>query len=702
MAITEVFLSALSIEAAPVRRCYTKQRWAEPWIEQPYFHPLACRFAAAPDLPQGSFEWRYGEGMQAGAGGYNPWGRSDSLLGWYAKIEIGSPPQVTWIGTVTDCEDDRHGALVDAAGSRTPTGIQRFTALGLEFALRRQVVDHAWVWDAFLGTAYRLPRAVAFNEPNRAGNAGNRSLVRGPKNTYLFAEDLNAGQATWWRTIDIVEYLLAYHAPLDRDGVMRIPFRVADASYGVLPDWDEPVLEAQGRSVAELLDALIDRRRFFGYRFALNAAEEPALEAFTFTDETIALGAGRHVFESIRQVSLDFDRAAVVRSAVLRDSEVHRCDQVVCQGARIVVCGSLSAADGTLEADWTAAEQTAYNDAAGGVAGYAASDRHVQERWNSEVRGGDDLARVFTAFRLPTRWDRRLGNGLGGIKEAAFPDPDVPGTTDAIYRAALRFLGWLPIADAAAAAAAGAGTEFRRPFAVLKLADGAEFDEYQVLDRVALDAGTELTGDGSGLPFSAAIRPAEHDAAVWLTISGWPQHALAAADYTPLAADAELTPAVADWRTDLIVTVAFEIDRHLTGVWPAAGQLPAVDTLRRMVIDFGDAAQGHWLTTGTVLGTEQNGRLIQATGARWLTNDTLRLTNLARVAFAWYSQPRQALELTVRRIFNGLVVGDLLVEIGAGASRTTIKSVVTAIDYDLAFGTTRVTTNFADLDVRLL
>ena len=702
MAITEVFLAALEIEAAPDRRCYTKQRWAEPWVQQPYFHPLACRFAAAPDLPQAHFEWRYGQGMQAGAGGYNIWNRSDSLLGWYAKIEIGTPAQVTWIGTVTDCDDDRQGAIVDGAGNRTLTGIQRFTALGLEFLLRRQVVDHCWVLP-YLGLDFKLPRCLTFNEPNRAGNAGNRSLVRGPRNTYLFAESLDAGQATYWRTIDIVEYLLAYHAPIDRDGVLRIPFRVADASYGVLPDWDQPVIEAHGRSVAELLDALIDRRRFFGYRFTLNAVEEPALEAFTFTDKTIALPGGRFVFESIRQRSLDFDRQAVVRSAVLRDSETHRADQVVCQGARIVVCGSLSAADGTLEADWTAAEQVAYNSASSGVAGYAGLDRHVQERWNSEVRGGDDLSRVFASFRLVKTWHRLLGDGLGGLLVTAYPDPE-PGVIapDQMFRPALRILNWLPIADSAAAEAAGTGTEFRRPFAVVKLAEGGEFDEYQVLDRVALDAGTELSGDGRGIPFSASLRPAEHDAAVWLVISGWPQHALAGGDYVPLDADAALTPSVADWRTDLIVTVAFPIDRHLAVSWPPADQLPAADTLRKMLIDFGDEAQGHWLVKGTVTGTELNGKLIHAAGSQWLRYDGPRLLDLARIAFAWYSQPRQALEMVVRRIFNGLAVGDLLVEIGKDATRTTIQSVVTAIDYDLAVGTTRVTTDFADLDVRLL
>lgn len=707
--MTAVTIPAVVTASAPAHEVYVRQRWADDWVLEPYLFALSAKQSAMPDISEAHLEWRYGEIVQHDDRAFRSYSLRD-WLGWYVRIVIapGTADQVTWIGVIQEQEDARLGKRINAAGGTVPTGLQHVVAFGLEVFLRRAFIRTSIVAEG-AGTK-TVNEAIPFNEPNPRANQGNRSANRGPDGVHVFTEDLD--NAAWWSTRDIVEYLLFYYAPRDAEGFDRFTWQVA-FSFPALPTWDRPHKDVQGMTLDQVLLDLIDRGRLMAWMVDVDATPAGApvlITMLSFADQLLSLPSGATIAANPQPREVDFDNSVWSEATPLRTSASHRVDKVTVRGARATATFSLSPLDSTLESDWTAADETSYEAGHSGDAGYAALDVEERERANDLVRSQDALSRVYASFKLPDDWDGKINDGEGTGTLAVWM-PSINAATgqddfvnpEPIYRPAVRFLSELPAlrqTDATAEA-----SEFLRPLAVINIKNAAprRYAAVEQLGRLAGvegEGGNDADGKGGGLRFSGHLRMAEHDAAVSLRISGAPQHVIAGDDFTPLGAgeDDRWLPQLA-WSDNLIVTVAAE------SRWVEVSEKTGAeaDAELEVIIDLRDAARLDWIARDTIKGLTADGQLDRQGSGEFVRDDRPMMRDVAALAAAWYSVPRTALSLTVRRHFTGLAVGDLITTFGsAGFGQHEANSLVTAVTYDLVQVTTSIETEFAQLNPRAL
>lgn len=104
-----------------------------------------------------------------------------------------------------------------------------------------------------------------------------------------------------------------------------------------------------------------------------------------------------------------------------------------------------------------------------------------------------------------------------------------------------------------------------------------------------------------------------------------------------------------------------------------------------------------YVVPNTVVAVE-NGALKQTNGG-FVRDDRERLANFAEAAAVWYGRTRQTLDLTFKQVRKIVTIGDLIVDVGPTYQKTNVRSVVTAITYDLQNVTTQWETSFAELDM---
>src|SRR5207253_2378221 len=121
----------------------------------------------------------------------------------------------------------------------------------------------------------------------------------------------------FWSTKSIAYYLAWNNRLRDRDDKDAFPIVIPEATLELLPSWDKPHYKCEGRSIKQLFDQLLDRRRLLGYRVYL-LEEDPddpdapptlRIESFTYSGERISLGAGNFVEANLNQFDLQFDAA---------------------------------------------------------------------------------------------------------------------------------------------------------------------------------------------------------------------------------------------------------------------------------------------------------------------------------------------------------------------------------------------------------
>lgn len=689
--MTTVTLPAATLADAVPHQVHTRQFWNDAWTLRPYLFALEVKHTVMPEISQAVLEWTYGNIIQHDSASFAVFSRLD-LLNHYVRITIapGEADEKRWYGQIQEVDDARAGGT---------TGRQKAFAFGLESLLRRSILRHSIVGAG----ETRINRALPFNEDNARKNTGNRSMERGPNGAYVFADDLN--DATWWSTKDIVEYLFTYHAPTDKQGEVKLNFRFSFSAIATLHDWDRPKKTVHGMTLDQVLLDLVDRSRFLAWTVDVDETQSPTLIdllIYSFAPQQIILPGGGRVSPNLVLKDADIDATIWNDVTPLRTSATHEVEKITVRGARATSTFCLSPLDGTLEADWTAAQEADYESAASGIPGYAGLDVDEQERANMLARSADKLRRVFASFKLPDDWDGLVNDGEAGLGVVVwFPRVGPDGGDDELnpepaYRPAFRFLDRLPaikeheIVDEA--------TEFVAPFALLRI--HVTDSRYAMIDRLGQLGGVEGLGlEGDGPKWSAHVRMADHDAAVSIKISGRPQHIIAGADFLPLVSGAEV-PVEYDWRDNLICTVAAEADRYVeVSVIVGAEE---DDVIREIVIDLEDRARLDWLAEGCVTGIQADGTLVRNADGTFSRDDRSWMTDLANLAAEWYRSPRISFALEIRQHFRGFDLGDLITEVGAGEALTEVNSLVTSITYDLARARTVVSTDFADINFRAL
>ncbi len=701
MPVTDLTLETQLLQRAPVQRVYLRRRWGVAWELQPHLFCTNMRTTIAPNVAMAQLHWLYGLVQQptdAVPTEYPPL----EILGWFVKIELdvlqpdGSTTTHRHYGLISEEDRERRGLLTQGSVS-VLSGQQTFVAVGIEYLYRRQRIDRSLV-EKVIGLQATIRRGLTFNDQNQNTNdrsRGNRSTGVAGGGHYVFAEDLST--SSFWSTRTAVEYLHRVFRPLGSSDFDFMDWQL-DAPYmDLLPDGDKPRVESHGRTLGELFDELMNRRRGLGWMVFVDEEENrPYIRPLSLSSTAVAMPDAWTLLPAKNQFNLYSDSAVQQLSPVIKRSLLAQFDQVRVVGERVRSVFSVSAADGTLEADWTTDQRNAYNTGASGLGGYP-TDRDEREAAHARVRNRPDLARVFACFRLPATDLNYVRDGIGGTLVPWLPSEVDAAIADTVYRPELRLQSYLPIEEHSD----DGKKQYLRPLVVVRVATGP--DRYLLIDQLGQLAKIEELGDGNGFKWSGHVRMAEHDAALWISTSGKPQHVLAsdAADFSPVGDGSDdRDPPEINWREDLIATVCVEAPRHVEAVWPATATITDADSVRRLVIEIGDHGRLDYLAAGTVLGLEEDGSLVHQTGGVYLRDDRLRMRALARQAYVWYQRVRQAVQLRLAGIYLGLTEGDYIVSLGNADDPEPVEAVVSSLEFDLVNVSTTIHTDFAEIDFR--
>lgn len=677
-------------------KVYTAADWADEWTEVPYLYANWVYQGTGTDESKAELEWRFGEGLQPDKATFAAYA-AKSLLNRYVKVEIeqgeGEDP-IVWIGYITEQSTDRQGAFI-RGNARRLMGGQAFMAFGLETQLQQTIAETSWVLKSD-ETEVEILRGLTFNGENPFGNYGNRSSARGSLDAYLFTDELD--NADFWTTKDIVEYLIAYHPPQSIDGNKYIVWKLTDNAKMMLPDWDRPVVETDGRSVFSIIASLCDMRRMLSFKVSVNDSNEVELDVFSFNADALTLPSGATHPANPDTVVLDFDRAVDIQQAFLRDSSSHTVEQVRAVGARKRAIFTISALDETLVSDWKTEDKTDYD---AGPSGISALDQDVQEWRIANYRSADNLERVYSWFRLPTDWDGNVGDGVaGGEKNKAFPDDDDYGE-ELYYIPRLRFSRSLPREFFDVAPDESPNAEFR-PIVLMRDPDlDEETDRYLNVEHFARAAEMERAGGegGGGRMWGISVQVQPDAPGLILRVSGAPQHVIADGTFSPIATVTEIAPEV-DWRDNLLATVMMDLDSRVMAKYPPDDEVGADphDVAKVVVVNLGNAARLDYVAPGTVSGHDDGELQTHDSAGDYLRDDREWLRDIAKFVYEWYGVERQAFNFAFRQLSSVLSVGQLITTIGAAETEEEVNSVVTGIEWNLRHGGTKVTTGFAEID----
>jgi len=240
------------------------------------------------------------------------------------------------------------------------------------------------------------------------------------------------------------------------------------------------------------------------------------------------------------------------------------------------------------------------------------------------------------------------------------------------------------------ASISGTLTGPRRPFCIVEVATG----RFQYTDRIR-----PLGVDGVDGDASAAFDLRNQVTApgvVLLPTSGMP-HLLAGdgVEWPGGTEPTEFEPEL-DWHT-VRATVFSEIGPHVEVAWPETD--PTVTrSLETLWVELGPRARYDGLVGDTVIDLADGVPVRAPTAGITLRDDRPFMKDIARAAFEWYQTERAAFSFSYRQLINRFQVGQLITEIGDGATKQLVNTAVTAIQLDLVSGTTSIQTNFAEID----
>lgn len=696
---TTLRFDPFTIKDALGQRVYFKFRWYDEWTLMPQAWCVNATWTSGATMPSAHIRWRYGIVLEPGASEYVARFRSTGRLRHYVKVEYfthdlgtGQATPLIWYGYVDLEMDDFHGAIVDNLGNGSEiyaSGINHFICTGLEGLLHRKFVSDSYVEKQGGYGSQKVRRAIAFN----SNETGNRSQSKGPDNCHLFAG--STVNAKTWSSFDIVEYLMQYQTPRYAGGTVTIPFQLEPSL--AIPMWDQPHIETEGRTLYELLNALIPRQRLLGWKLRVEEGSNGGtvyVSPFTLLDEDLYVsgtGFGAAVPKNPIQynVVIERDRTGACQ---FRRSGTDIVDQVIVRGARRTSTGTFSFNDQTLDKGWTNTLETQYEAGASGSPDYpAASEEGQRMVRNYLARSADKFARVYSRFILPTSFNGKVGNGLGtGGFEPLMPQDADSSKVEPLAAEDARFVGMvmfegvdytsLPIEQPPLAE-----RKPIKPIVLYPRSDSTEEDpKYRQVDAVAIaiDAPESLeVGD----VWSATVQVGP-DGALWVQINNAPREFLAGSTFSRL--DCDIDPALygnADFNK-LVATLSVEWSAYAEAAYPSPDQMSStVDAIRTLEIFAGENYRCDYMVPETVVGiVPSTADLLRSPGG-FIRDDRGQLMVIAQIAYAWYKKVRKVVAWESSLVNGKLEIGDYIVSAGDPASEgdvhfEDINSVVTLIE----------------------
>ena len=652
-------------------KIYTKADWADAWVERTTLRAVRAQECVAPAMPFAIIRQDYGKIKREAAVAFAAEAPL-SLRNYYVKI-ASATAGITWVGVIAQENHD-----LQDRGAENPTGLQDWTAYGLEHLLDFVQIDGAWCDDEAGGTEH-IDAMPTFNYRNRRGGSllGNRKTAQ-VAGTWVFSRD-----AAIWTVKNMIEYCL------DEASLVHPFLWLLGGLHADLDQLDNHVVNVEGLTVRQALNKLIDRRRGYSWCVQTTGAGNLTVKIFSIFDSDVVVG-GDTYHQNADQTALDVSNDIEVKRARVNVTSTALFNSIRAKGARVKSCFTAAFADSTLEAAWSAAEEGDYLNAASGAADYLTLTVDEQGIRNDTFRGNDTLRRVFTTYRIPPVWDWQVGDGLGGPTTNANPEITDDGDVDtATTAAALDFdrpiLPWTPLQEGLdyslgafpEAMAANAEARFRAPFAILYDDNG--------MYRYAHELGDPDIPD-------ARVQAADREMA--LNVEFKPAHLLARFHWA--AAEPSWWPPAYDHET-LIATVCVETDEHLAVVENAGGAFP--EYANQLVIQVPEA-ELWYVADGTVVGIDADGALQHiAGGAAKLRDDSGLLRAIAKLALQWYSTPRAEAIITKDKLEDLKSPGDMITTITGGAGHTfEANAVVTKQAWDFTEARTTIELGWWQMD----
>lgn len=713
----------LVTDNVPLSPAATQSVWTSPTLQAPtwtrhralWLTQLAVH--AAPQVDEAAFEWNYGPQLApaetTGAIGQSLVAQLD-LIGQFVKVELtGADGQLLrrWYGVIEREVNDvlgfsRSGEL--ALGGPSPAGRQTFHAFGLLRLLERVFFRSATKFsDPLETTPITIARGIPFNmsEFGEYGETGNRSVATSD-GVYLFS-DAPALQESW-TAYTAAEYLLAHHPPCDKYGAPLITWKLSGAS--AILDWYVIHERSDGRSVKDLLDALIPRKRAVGYWLEYFEESEIAfLNLFSLNDSDLILPTGT-IPANPAQKSLDFETAIALERVTLTNVITTSYHEIVAQGDfRTTTCTlRMNPQAGAIAAGWSGGLQADYLAGASDEDDYDALPLLEKYRRNSLIRAADPFLPVFRRFQLADDWDQlceTLFQNADGRQWLFAPAPDevtgslsvdewTPGTVGENF--------WISNAIIMKTLALRQGLDYSE----VRIATG-EFADWDDTDLQALDTAQHLrplfftrTETGRYLPLeNLALGSAFEDVRRSWSIEpvilprgpvfdlvvkgGVPQFLAANAFSGEAATDPSEDPdknAGLNY-SDFYCTLTIVLDTRAEIAAPAREVLPG-EQKRVLYIDVPDARLDY-VVPYTVVGLADY-EVIQTTTGGVIRDDRPRLRQVAFSAAAWYGRVRQAIQARSAKMLPYVELGDLITELPSAYEPEPVNTAVTSLLFSFA------------------
>ncbi len=710
-------------------RCYTKGHWLDPWVLDRQLSPERITLAAgsagagAADgavlnrvwgkgvleegtpIVDGSWLTAYGDKYVKITRSGEPWGMRKR-----GEKELqGTGEELLFMGYIPA---EQFNLLGESVGMNVKHIDHAIRAVGLERLLDRRML-WSYVSVGGGGGGYEeIKWLPTFNRKVRTGGvAGNMSadkITIDSMVTYIFDE---SASSLVWSLFDVLAYLLRYqglYPPIKFD----ITDELIEALQGMVG-----VFDFSHHTLRQAISQIVQPARGMGWRIKIipastaGAVDLVRLHIYSLLPEAMTVGdvsLPAHA-DADRRTLKWWGDGELEKVTVTRDAGASYA-HIVVRGGPIRTCCSFSYLDGTLEAGWTAADETAYKDAASTFDDdYATDDEDVKIDKNDSWRGSDRMGRVYTAFEVPKDWDwlaENYGDSTRKVNPLWYTEPGGFNYNNqgAAWMGQKVFGSFLPFRqgydyDGAAPVNhndAATKPELRKMFALVKR-DG----RWWYVDRMQ--------------PFSAHVAPLVDEMGARVRFR--PNHLLGVNHFgdtgeEPSATDAIMGPngeywyeLGADWE-DLIVTAMVETNQRLQVEWGTEWSAES----RSLVIEMPHAEIWH-VAAGTIYGLNNvdpvdDGpfrRVALTEAGRLLRDDTALVKGVLAAAVAWYGRVRykvaiESADLTVVPQIGMMLEGFAPVEPGISADEDgTCVSVVT-IDFDAEGWRYTVRTDAAQLD----
>jgi hypothetical protein len=697
------------------------------WVEQPHLFIDVLDLHAAPQVDQAQLHRHYGRLIQFGETTFDIYNQID-VIGHYVRVEIldstGALVRM-WFGVIeAELNDVRGASTLDNGIS---TGIQRFQAFGLLRLLERVFFRSTTKFrDPDETEAITISRGIPFNmsEDGDYAETGNRSAETSD-GVYVFSDAPEL--ADEWTAWTAAQYLLVNHVPLDCNDNPIATWGLSGDQATL--DWYIVHTRTEGRSVKDILDELIPRKRAVGYW--VDYEEESnfvRVNVFSLNGSDLVLPTGT-IPANPDQRELDFEYAVSIQRATLRNVSTTKYNRIVARGEHRTSTTTLRFNPQYAELDkgWTSDQEDSYLEGASNKVGYGALSLLEKYRANAIVRTADTFAPVFCRFQLGDDWNKRADTlfqnedtrqwhvapllDSDGIPRTEYdagsnPDGELMWVKTIHFNMKLALRQGLdysdsridtgeyiePVSDEIQALDT---TQYVRPLFFWR---NASTSRYELLENLGLSSAFE----SDVRPWSIQPEIKGRGPVVDLRVIGGPQQFIADSYWSGAAVtDPAHDPAknggldyTAFYATLTINTgVPFEyiidIGTNQTGIMR-----------RTLFIDVPDARHD-FVVPYTVVGIGENG-VKQTTSGGVIRDDRDRLKLIAESAAAWYGVLRQTLEVSFRKISPVVELGSLIVAIPSNYQREDVNTVVTRLSYNFsdprnAF--TEFETSFAEFEL---